>query len=232
MPSIHASLNWSCTHLLERKKILLPRGEVNQKLDNHHLTHSWLHLPSAIAHSHCLHAHFHSLSRLFVSSMRQVARVLYRLLMFFLYPGVQAVYVYDNMHVLNCLSSGAVHIHPRRHTRGLSMWRNSHTGVRVQSCFLWADPHRLADQLVTSEGRVPGKHDSKSVVSVLAAVSVYSVYSTKLIQMSEATPAEESSPLFAQCFANNNSFNKQSFWASEWLCSLETVRLVTIWWSD
>ncbi len=75
------------------------------------------------------------------------------------YLCVKDVYVHHNMHVLNYLSSGTVHIHPRCHTGGLSVWRNSYSSLRVQSCFLWADPHRLADQLVTSEGRVPGKPD-------------------------------------------------------------------------
>lgn len=57
----------------------------------------------------------------------------------------------------NDVTSGAVHIHPRCHTRGLSLRRDGHTGVWVQSRLLRADPHRLADQHVTSEGWVPGR---------------------------------------------------------------------------
>lgn len=66
-------------------------------------------------------------------------------------------FLYVNMHILNDLTSGAVHIHPWCHTGGLSMWRNSDTSVRVQSYFLWADSHRLSDQLITHEGWIPGK---------------------------------------------------------------------------
>lgn len=71
--------------------------------------------------------------------------------------GVKGVLVHINIHVLNYTSPGAVYLHPRCHSRGVSVWRNSHPSLRVQSCFLWADPHRLADQLVTSERWVPGK---------------------------------------------------------------------------
>lgn len=66
------------------------------------------------------------------------------------------IFLYVNMPVLNGSTSGAVHIHPRCHTRGLSVWRNSHTDLWVQSCFLWADSHRLSDQLITPEGWIPG----------------------------------------------------------------------------
>lgn len=72
-------------------------------------------------------------------------------------PGAKCGFVCNNVQVLNSVSSGAVYIHPRRHSRGLSVRGNGHPRLRVQGCFLWAHPHRLADQLVTSEGRVPGK---------------------------------------------------------------------------
>lgn len=55
------------------------------------------------------------------------------------------------------LCTGAVYLHPRRHPGGLSVRRNSHTRVRVQSSLLRADSHRLPDQLVSPEGWVPGK---------------------------------------------------------------------------
>lgn len=127
------------------------------KLDSHHLIHSSMSHQSSLTHSASMLTFigYHSCYPC------DKSRVCFIVLPMFLSRSERCVCVcvYDNMHVLNYMSSGAVHIHPWCHTRGLSMWRNSHTSLRVQSCFLWADPHRLADQLVTSEGWVPGKPD-------------------------------------------------------------------------
>lgn len=103
-----------------------------------------LHLPSAITHPRHRRAHFHGRGR----TSRRLS------VLFSILPRVEErVPVSDRVCVsFNDVTSGAVHIHPRCHPRGLSLRRDGHTGVRVQSRLLRADPHRLADQHVTSEG--------------------------------------------------------------------------------
>lgn len=142
------SVNWSCRHLIQRSKNTISCNDVN----SHHLIS--LHLPSAIAHSLTLSACSSGVTA--VSVTRSTSFFCFSTCLI-LSRSEKELHEYDNMHVLHSLTLGAVHIHPWCHTRGLSVWRNSHTRVWVQSCFLWADPHRLADQLVTSEGWVPGK---------------------------------------------------------------------------
>lgn len=107
-----------------------------------HLLHL-LHLPSAISHPRHRRAHFHGRGR----TSRRLS------VLFQYYPGLRSACPCVTVCVsFNDVTSGAVHIHPRCHPRGLSLRRDGHTGVRVQSRLLRADPHRLADQHVTSEG--------------------------------------------------------------------------------
>lgn len=104
-----------------------------------------LHLPSAIPLTHPRHrrAHFHGRGR----TSRRLS------ILFQYYPGLRSACPCLTMCVsFNDVTSGAVHIHPRCHPRGLSLRRDGHTGVRVQGRLLRADPHRLADQHVTPEG--------------------------------------------------------------------------------
>lgn len=158
-PSIHSvSVHWieAAVICLKDQKNTISWSQVNQNLTVMIFSsYSSRHLPSVIPHSQSQHARFQFVSQLCVLSVSQVVVSFIVCQCFYLV--LKDVYVYGDVHVLNYMSSGAVYIHSWCHTRGLSMWRNSHTSLRVQSCVLWADPYRLADQLVTSEGRVPGK---------------------------------------------------------------------------
>lgn len=149
---IHPSVQWTEAAVIWSKdpKIQFPAMTWTAIISSHSISHQ----PS-LTHSLCQHAPLVSLLSLL--SIQQVSFVCSTCLI--LSRSKKDLYEYDNMHVLHSLTLGAVHIHPWCHTRGLSVWRNSHTSVWVQSCFLWADPHRLADQLVTSEGWVPGKSE-------------------------------------------------------------------------
>lgn len=115
-----------------------------------------LHLPPATSH----HSLTHAVGVLtFMGAVARERRASRRLSIFLhICPSEGCAAVSDRVCVsCNDVTSGAVHIHPRCHPRGLSLRRDGHSGVRVQSRLLRADPHRLADQHVAPEGRVPGR---------------------------------------------------------------------------
>lgn len=141
-------LNQSCSHFTNRPKNTISWAHTNPQTL----------LISPHSHKSSI-SHHHSPSRQHALplsvSIKEVRLPCFLVARIFIFP-VVFVYVFDNMRTLNGLTPGAVHIYPWRHTGGLSVWRNSHTSLRVQSRFLRADPHRLADQLVPPEGWIPG----------------------------------------------------------------------------
>lgn len=57
---------------------------------------------------------------------------------------------------------GAVHLHPRRHPGGLSVWGDQHPRQRVQAHLQGDGEDRAAEQLLAAAGGVPGERPKTS----------------------------------------------------------------------
>lgn len=65
------------------------------------------------------------------------------------------------------LSAGAVHLHPRRHPGGVSVWGHSYSSQSAAFCLLRDEPPGSSDQLLPDQGRVPGNALTVLVMSTM-----------------------------------------------------------------